>query len=409
MIGSVPAALDAYIAVSPDGSTFYTTLTPDLVNKTVMLEQVSVATLEVLNSVAILSLTVTSAGNPFAISPDGSTLAIFTQIAYPTVIFVALPSLTVGTSTPVGNACGVAYPTAARIAVTNCASDSVDVVDITTGTLVKRFDAGPSPQSTLTSPAESVIYVSNLYGVWALSTKSGNILSKVEFPGPYVFSTSAGRLALSADGATLFAEYPTGVLIIETSNFHPNGIVSGIPSGFNVSAIATSPDGKYLLVAGTASDFQDDYRLLLLDPVSGALISDVSAPCKGTDLVASKDSTAVYYEGTVGGILPSIYDFNLSSQTFTTISTPVFGAMVLSPDGTTLYVAGSAIEAINSTTFAMTALPSPVAPVEIGITPDGLELIVTSTASAMGVINIANPLIGATIPIGGATGGISVW
>ncbi len=402
VIGSVPSDSAAYIAISPDGSSFYTTQVPN--NFPIMLEQVSIATLAVLNSVAIPTGAFLFQGNPFAISPDGSKLAIFAQAVDPEIALFTLPSLTPGPITPVGNACGVAFPTAAFVSVTNCGSDTADIVDITSGTVKARYDAGPSPQHTLTNSSGSVLYVSNLYGVWALSTKTGKILTKVEFPGPYIeYLRTNGQLALSADGSKLFAQNLSGgVLEIATSNGQLIGLVPGVPPGLQISAIATSPDGKYLFVSGES-------ELLLLNQSDGTLISTVSTLAYGTGIVLlpSNDSANLYIEANAAGFI-SLYKFNVASQSVTNIPSQVNGALALSPDGKTLYVAGGAVEAIDTATLVFNEIPSPVPATGIAVTPDGSKLVVTSGEPKLGVITIVNPLIGATIPIGAATGAISL-
>ncbi len=56
----------------------------------------------------------------------------------------------------------------------------------------------------------------------------------------------------------------------------------------------------------------------------------------------------------------------------------------------------------------MTQLASPVQLVGAAVTPDNLHVVVTSTSNALGVIDISNPLIDLTIPVGGATSAISI-
>ena len=167
-------------------------------------------------------------------------------------------------------------------------------------------------------------------------------------------------------------------------------------------------------MAGTSGTDNDDTELLLLNQSTGALISTVSTVSDGNGilLVPSKSGADLYYEGLDSGDdFSSIYDFKIASQTFTSLygSFGIQAGIVLSPDGTTLYTVGDFyVQAINTTTFAITEIPSPVPAVGIAITPDGSDLVVTSTESELGVIPVANPLLGVTIPIGGATNGISV-
>ncbi len=405
-VGTLPADAYAYVAVSADSSLFYTTV--GSVSGHVTVEQVQASNLSVTRSLVLGPNQNTTAGPPLAISPGGATLAIEYGEVGPSVTLVALPSLQRESMSPVGNVCGVGFTPNNNVAVTNCGADTVEVVDVTTRKPKGQFDAGPSPQTTLPRLDGAVVYVANTYGVWALSPQTGKVLSKIEFPALAV----SPQLALSADGSTLFASHSSGVAEISTATNRSTGLVSGIPSGFAVSAIATSPDGKYLFVSGAFSSDPNTYDMLVLNQSTGALINSVVAPSLGLYMVVSKDSSNIYYEGIFREGIYSLYTFLVSTSVFS--ATQVFvdgGGMALSPDGSTLYLANiplNAIEAFDTASQTVVSLPSPEPPVDVAVTPDGSELVVTSAATSLGLINVASPIIGAVIPVGGGTSGISV-
>jgi hypothetical protein len=409
IVGSVPASPSAYVAVSPDGSKFYTTFPAAGLPGALLLELVSTTTLAIGNSVLIASSTSTTNGPPLAINAAGTTLAVVSSGGSTNVTLATAPLLKLSTPVPVGNACGLAFPSASYVAVTNCGADTADVVDVTTKTVSGRLDAGPSPQATLVGSNGSVLFVSNTHGVWALAVKNGSILSKVAFP--IAAPVTSAQLALSADGQTLFASYGTGVLEIATATNLATGSVPGIPSGFTVSAIATSGDGNYLFVAGVAADNPQDFQLLLLDPSTGALLQTVAAGSKGLILLPSADSSTVYFEGINSQGNYSLSAFNVKQSKFILLPPTLAGGLAQTANGSVLFVAqtaAGAIDAINTTTLATTVITSPVPPVNVAITPDGNELVVTSTAPSLGVITISKPTGSATVAIGGATLGIDV-
>ena len=399
--GTIPATNSAYVAVSPDSSTIYTAKY-QLGTSQATVEQVAASTLTVTKSLVVPEPAEGPPTLPLALSPSGDTLAILSQTVAPSVTLIKLPLLSVTVVEPVGNACGVAFTTAAEISVTNCLADTVDIVDVTTQALKAQYDAGPSPVTALTDQTGDVLYVLNAFGVWALSAKTGRVLNKIEFPSA-VPVLPASLLALSADGKTLFAAYGAGVAEISTPTVELLGYIPGIPSGSVVDGIAASPSGNYLFVAGDS--------FLVLNQSTGALVASVALGVAPTFLVSSKDGSAVYFDAYNPENDYSVYMFEVASETLSSIVNLPPGQMVLSPDGNTLYVAGSPtdVQAYDTTTQTITELASPVPPSGVAVTPDGSTLVVTSYAStSLGLIPIANPVLGSKILVGGETAGISV-
>ncbi len=410
LAGTIPAD-PASVAVSPDSATFYIVANP-IPTGQIAIEQVSSATLTVTNTVTLGPVDDQgfSSSVPLAISPDGKTLAVGYGVSAPSVTFLGLPAMTVGPISPVGNLCGLAFTPGSTVAITNCYANTAEIVDITKGVVSAQVDAGPSPTLTLAAPNGKAFYVSNPWGVWTLSAQTGKVLAKVVLSG---YNGNPVQLALSANKRTLFAMDGGQVAEISTSINTIMGHVPGIPAGFSVTAIATSPDGKYLFAGGVA-DSQFDDRLLVLDQTSGALLTDFSTQdYLPVTLVPSRDSASVLLIAEFHNTSPALYTFNVAAGTLTMdpapVSTPV---LTLSPDGTTLYFpdSGASVYAYNIATQTSTLLPSPVAYTinGIGVTPDGSELILTNNGNSIGVLNLANPVIGNLIPAGGQTSGISL-
>ncbi len=412
LAGIVPADLEAYVAVSPDSSTLYTVANSRSTGQ-VIVEQVSSATLTVANTVTLGDFNEKAfscqASEPLAISPDGKTLAVGYGISAPSVTFLNLPAMTAGPISPVGELCGIAFTPASTVAVTNSLADTAEIVDITKGVVSAQVDAGPSPFLTLAAPNGRAFYVSNPWGVWTLSAQTGKVLAKLVLSG---YTDAPRQMAFSANRQILFVMDAEGVAELSTSTNALIGYVPGIPAGFNVNAIATSADGTYLFAAGAPLSNLDSYELLVLNQSTGALINTAVAPTLGLFMVVSNDSSTVYYEGIFRGAIYSLSTFLVSTSAFSGTPVSVFGGgMALSPDGGTLYVANSlldAVEAFDTASQAVVSLPSPEPPVDVAVTPDGSELVVTSTRTSLGLITVASPIIGAVIPVGGATSGISV-
>jgi len=339
IVGAFPAEANAVVVVSPDSSTLYTTNDGDSTTQYI-LEQISAATLTVLNSVTVAAETSYAGdGTPLAISPDGSSLAVFAGPPAASVTLFALPALTKSAVSPSGSACGIAYPSPAEIALTSCVADVVDVIDLTTQTVVKQLDAGPSPFYSLSDNSGGVLYVSNADGVWALSPASGKVLNQIAL-------SSTPSLALSSDGKTLFAATSNSVARISTATTKLLGDAPGIPAGSFIYGVATSPSGPYLFVSVGNG-------LLVLDQATGNLVGSYAAPVTPEFLVSSPDGSTVYYEGIplAGG--PFLYSFNVAAGTFSSLGIQVSGTLVMSPDGRTLYIS-SPLESYDIATGVIT-------------------------------------------------------
>lgn len=200
--------------------------------------------------------------------------------------------------------------------------------------------------------------------------------------------------------------------MISTSANQVVGLVSTIPTVSFTEALAASPDGRFLFVAGATDD---DSELLILSQSNYALEREVAIPNKSIGynpflLIVSPDSSTLYiFVYSPSEDSNELVAYSVASGTFSPAIGLKGGSLTsaLSPDGTELYyVSSHTIWAVNTSTFSQSTVESPVKPVGVAVTPDNSQLIVTSTGDSIGVVDLANTANSSSIPVGAGTGAI---
>jgi YVTN family beta-propeller protein/YD repeat-containing protein len=155
----------------------------------------------------------------------------------------------------------------------------------------------------------------------------------------YVLNTgfSALGLSLSVTGTPV----PGSVSVIDTIQ---SQVLSLIPVGRQPTAMTLTPDGSRVLVTNASAPF----ALTVIDAVTQSVIGSVSFTTPARDVVASPDGTKAYVA--IDAPAVAIVDLQTLTETarITTSVSSLF--LAITPDGNTVYAAGSNVFVIDTTT-----------------------------------------------------------
>jgi DNA-binding beta-propeller fold protein YncE len=251
------------------------------------------------------------------------------------------------------------------------------------------------------------------------------------------YASSSANMAFSPDGASMYLANPKRVkdVSLQQSNTTNWGRYLGSSlNPFTPTGIALSPDGSKLFVTGyylcgacTWRPHGRDFQTVAVNAASGALLwrKQYNGPASGDDtanaIAVSPDGSKVFVTGQSAGAGTGI-DYETIAYTATTGSVawstryndPLNGddtarAIGISPDGSTIYVAGSATEEQGSirpntdffviayatatgsqswtASYAGEGQDNPDDAYALGVSPDGSHIIVTGSSTAAGGSN----------------------
>jgi phospholipase C len=214
------------------------------------------------SSYALVSAIESGVTNPYGIvaTPDGSKLYV-TNSGTNTVSVIDAATNAVSSDITVGlYPHGIAIaPNGASVYVANTGPDTgadgspgpggsntVSVIDVATGAVMKTIDVGEAPKVVVVSADSSTVYVSCRNGVYVIDAANASV-SAWDWLG------ESHGLAVSPDGSTLFATLPNANTLVVIDTAHASTLES-----INVGAlpwnIALSVDGAYAYVTNADAD-----------------------------------------------------------------------------------------------------------------------------------------------------------
>lgn len=168
--------------------------------------------------------------------------------------------------------------------------------------------------------------------------------------------------------------------------------------------VALSPDG-----ATVYATLQTGRGVAVVDVASNTLVATVPLASDGFNLIVSPSGGRVYATTAAGTV------YVIDARTRTVLATPQVGAaangLAFSPDGRTLYVSSrdaGTVSAINTETNAVTRIYAiGGAPQRLAVAPDGSELYVANEASGLDVVDVSSGSV-ASVPFGTAGYGLGL-
>ncbi len=238
------------------------------------------------------------------------------------------------------------------------ASDSLQVINTATGSVVQTVAMTQDPQGMAISPNGSTLYVANnLAGTNTVSVFSVNATTGT-LTQTGTISIGAGTrprvIAVSPDGTTLYT-VNQGSNNVSVVNLATNTVTTTIAAGTQPVSIAINPAGTRLYVGNASSS-----NLTVINTATNAVVTTVSIGVTPIGIAVSPNGQ-YFYVAAQGNNTVRIFDAATNAQVGTASSASSPTGLVISPDGSTLYVTNSGSNngqafTINPSTGLLTSL-----------------------------------------------------
>jgi YVTN family beta-propeller protein len=220
----------------------------------------------------------------------------------------------------------VAVDDAGALAYVSNMSGWMDIISLTTNSIVKRVPV-PSAHSLALSPAGDRVYVASSAGsVYAISTTTRQIVNSVAVPnGPWGFAfktnpTDSLMYVTSRDGGSVTEVDMKTMAVLRTFN------IGGRPHGLTIS-----PDGRTLYAADIAEG-----KVKAIDVTSGTVTAFVALE-GAFGIAISPDGTTLYVTAGGGKVAVLTAASLAITKTLDTNGSP--RQVVIAPDGATAFSA----------------------------------------------------------------------
>jgi YVTN family beta-propeller protein len=224
---------------------------------------------------------------------------------------------------------GQSTPSVDNIYVTNAASDSVQVLNSNSGSVVATISGmGSHPDSIVLSPDGSKAYVavtdpgSGASSVVFIDLSSNSIVKSVSIPG------AISEINIKSDGKTLYVLAYGNIMYVDTTSGKIYDTWE-LPSAY--SRFSVNPDGNQLYFC------DQSFGMIDLDS-SGGTVTGLGG-WHGSDNAINKDGSMIYLcDKQNGTVIITNTDLGIDA---TKVSTAGYGnpeRIILSPDGSKVYV-----------------------------------------------------------------------
>ena len=373
----------------------------------------TVTVINTTNNSVVKTITVGANPSGLALTPAGDRLFVTNAGAGTVTKINTATNVVTIAAIRVGNApSSIAITSDGKYAyVTNTASNTVSMITISTSVVKNIAGVGGSPTDVVLTGGRA--YVSNLDGsVAIISTATNVITGRVQVGAP------VNSLALTPDGGLLVAAGTNDkAALIDTTS---NAVVSTVTTDPTADTAST----PVLAVAANGTIYQTDNTdnvLRILNVVTTTIPND--PPVTDDPIVGTPDQQTGEVTGTIVASDPDGDDLS-----YTVTSAPVHGTVTVDDDGSFAYIPRlrDRLLADDNTTDTFTVTVSdghatttstvtlPVLPADIvaggtaatGGTPSGLAVsggkayVTNATGGTMTVVNLADNLVLATVPVG---------
>ena len=266
----------------------------------------------------------------------------------------------------------------AKLYVTNRVSNSVTVVDTTSGIVRTSIPVSFSPRAIVMAPDGRHVYVAHDFtnSITVIATASDTVTRSIPLSAP------AWALALSPDGSTLYVTQGSTrtLLMIEAQT----GLVKAqMPTGTDPASLTVSGDGKtvYLLDRPCGMNGCDPSTVAVIDTRTNTVTRELRIGEAGETAILSPDGTRLYVAdlNDVWAFSTTNYDVLGKVRTFVTSS------LTISTDGQVLYATRydkPSLISIDTARFTIfDRRPVPTRPNDSALSPDGKTLYVLSQIS----------------------------
>ena len=282
----------------------------------------------------------------------------------------------------------------------NRGDNTITVVDTTQHVVLGRVPVGTGPASLAVTPAGDRLLVVNgplAPSLTVVDTLTLGVLASVPLAGnpTDVVASPDGRLAYIAGGGAT-----PGVVVVDLGTFT---VTAQIPSA-QAPYLALAPDGQRLYAIGST--------VSVIDTATRQVLRTIATSISVSSFAVNHGAHRLYVTGSTGiSILIMLVDLEAG----TVLQTRSGGdALVLSPDGTRLYVHSplailSVLDPVTLATLATvalgppreTAILQPFPRQGVLVSPDGSRLwAANSDDNSLSVVDLQTLAVLATLPVG---------
>ncbi|MCB9344557.1 MAG: T9SS type A sorting domain-containing protein [Lewinellaceae bacterium] len=227
-----------------------------------------------------------------AITPDGSTVYTTNDFGDDVSIVDAATMNYLGNISGIGTCDGMAitpdgaYGYVSQISSSFFSPSKIYVVDLATNSIVTSISipgSGQIPRPGTITPDGAYLYVpvGGSNKVFVISTATNTIVTNIA-----IGANPDGPLAVSPDGDYVYVVVDDVVKVIETSS---NTIVGSISISNTARAAAISPDGAYLYVPHLNHDY-----VTIISTATNAVVNTVNVGDRPTAVAFSSDGSKAY-------------------------------------------------------------------------------------------------------------------
>jgi uncharacterized protein (TIGR03437 family) len=276
--------------------------------------------------------------------------------------------------------------------------------DLTNNTLVAKLPV-PSPEDLFAAPGGRRVFVLSAFGadtVSLIGTATNAVLASARVPG---LAETRRAVSFSPEGCQTYV-LSSDRDSISVLDAEAKIVRSGIATGRRPFAVSVARDGSRAYVVNSSSN-----SVTVIDTAAGTVLAAIPVGSDPRDIALHPNGRTAYVANVGAGTI-SVIDLPTNSVT-ASLPVPMFGgvSLVLSPDGTRLYVAtvatlnSSAITVISTSTngvvgairgnFSAASVPSLVFSSDgtraYATESDGLLVIDVAANSAIGRVRIDGP------------------
>jgi YVTN family beta-propeller protein len=209
-----------------------------------------------------------------------------------------------------------------RAFVTNSGDNSVSVVDLRTGSVVKTIGTGAYPHGLRVSPQGGEAYVANVEDGTLSVIDTASLAEVARIP----VGKTPVQVGFTPDGSQVFVSLrdENRVAVVDTAS---RSMVRTIEVGRNPIQVHATPDGRFVYVANQGTASEPDETVSVIDVARGEVIETIRTGKGAHGVAVSEDGAFVFVTNIVDSTLAVI-----DTETRTVLTTFAVGA---GPNGVT--------------------------------------------------------------------------
>ncbi len=188
-----------------------------------------------------------------------------------------------------------------RAFVTNAGDNTVSVVDLTKGRVVKTIGTGRYPHGLRMSPEGREVYVANVQD-GSLSVIDVNALAEV---ARIPVGKTPVQVGFTPDGSRVYVSLrdENRVAVVETAK---RKVIGKIEVGRNPIQVYATPDGRFVYVANQGTDAQPADTVSVIEIAANNVVDTIRTGKGAHGVVVSNDGKFVFVTNIVEGTVSAI-------------------------------------------------------------------------------------------------------